>query len=293
MQEYSIIVENLTKVINNKKIIDNISFNIRKGHIVGLVGPNGAGKSTLLKIMTGLCKIDTGNVYYNGISLKDNFEQAIKNVGCIIENPDMYKNLSGKDNLELFRLMFKNVSEKNLKDIVSLVNLEKDIGKKFKTYSLGMKERLGIAASLLGNPNILILDEPTNGLDPIGIKKLRNIIKSLKGVTVLISSHLLSEIENICDEVIFINNGKIIERKELNNNENKKYIEFEVDDYPKARYILNRFGVSEDLCVYGTDEEISTINKELIYNNIKVYRISEKSNSLEKDFFIKLGIQDD
>ena len=289
MQENAVEVKNVTKVINGKKILNNISFNIRRGSIVGLVGPNGAGKSTLLKIMTGLYTLDIGEVYYEGISLKNDYENAIKSVGCIIENPDMYKNLSGHDNLELFKVMFKGVSEETVRGIVEIVNLEKSIGRKFKTYSLGMKERLGIAASLLGNPKILILDEPTNGLDPIGIKNLRALLKNLKDTTIIISSHLLSEIEAICDEVIFINNGEIIERKDLNSNENKKYVEFEVDDYPKAKLLMNSFSVGESLSVYASDEEISDINKILVMNRVKVYRIFEKSRSLEDEFFQKMA----
>lgn len=287
--KYAVEVKNITKVINGKKILNNISFNIEKGVIVGLVGPNGAGKSTLLKTMTGLYTLDIGEVLYDGVSLKKDFENAIKKVGCIIENPDMYKNLTGKENLDLFKVMFKGVNEETIKGIVNIVNLEKSIGKKFKTYSLGMKERLGIASSLLGNPKILILDEPTNGLDPIGIKNLRNLLKSLEETTIIISSHLLTEIEAICDEVIFINNGEIIERKDMRINDTKKYVEFEVDDYSKAKLLMNNFSVGEGLSVYASDEEISNVNRTLIMNNIRVYRIMEKSSSLEKEFFERIG----
>lgn len=293
MSENIVEVKNITKIINGKKILDNISFSINEGSIVGLIGPNGAGKSTLLKVMTGLYKIDIGDVKYYGKSLKDDFEEAIVNVGSIIENPDMYKNLSGQKNLELFKVMFKGVSDETIKGIVNIVNLEKSMGKKFKSYSLGMKERLGIATSLLGNPKILILDEPTNGLDPIGIKNMRNLIKSLNNTTVIISSHMLCEIENICDEVIFINEGKIIERKDIKNFGNKKRVEFEVDDYDKAKSIISNYDVDEEMCVYATDEEVCEINKTLIKNNIKVYRICEKINNLENEFFDKLGYKND
>jgi ABC-2 type transport system ATP-binding protein len=293
MNEYAIEVKNVSKVINGKRILNNINFNVKKNSIVGLVGPNGAGKSTLLKIMTGLYTLDVGEVIYEGVSLKNDFEKAMEKVGCIIENPDMYKNLSGNDNLELFKVMFKGINEETIRGIVKIVNLEKSIGKKFKTYSLGMKERLGIASSLLGNPRILILDEPTNGLDPIGIKNLRSLLTNLKDTTIIISSHLLSEIENICNEVIFINNGEIIERKDININSDKKHILFEVDDYFKAKDLIEDFSIGESLYIYATDEEIYNINKKLILNNIKVYRIEEKNNSLEKDFFEKLGINND
>lgn len=289
MIENTIEIKNVTKVLGGKKILNNISFNVRKNSIVGLVGPNGAGKSTLLKIMTGLYTLDIGEIYYDGISLKKDYELAMKNIGCIIESPDMYKNLSGSDNLDLFKLMFRGVSEETIKGIVQILDLEKSIGRKFKTYSLGMKERLGVASSLLGSPKILILDEPTNGLDPISIRNLRNILKNLKDTTIVISSHLLSEIELICDEVIFINNGEIIERKDLNSNESKKYVEFEVDNYSKAKLILNGFSVNDGLCVYATDDEISTINKEFVINKINVFRISDKKKNLEDEFIEKMA----
>ena len=293
MVENAIEIKNVTKVLGGKKILNNISFNVRRGSVIGLVGPNGAGKSTLLKIMTGLYTLDVGEIYYDGISLKKDYELAMRNIGCIIESPDMYKNLSGSDNLDLFKLMFKGVSEETIKGIVQILDLEKSIGRKFKTYSLGMKERLGVASSLLGNPKILILDEPTNGLDPISIRNLRTILKNLKDTTIIVSSHLLSEIELICDEVIFINNGEIIERKDLNSNESKKYVQFEVDNYSKAKLLLNNFSVNDSLCVYATDDEISNINKDLIANKINVFRISEKKQNLEEEFIEKMASLND
>ena len=293
MVENAIEIKNVTKVLGGKKILNNISFNVRRGSVIGLVGPNGAGKSTLLKIMTGLYTLDVGEIYYDGISLKKDYELAMRNIGCIIESPDMYKNLSGSDNLDLFKLMFKGVSEETIKGIVQILDLEKSIGRKFKTYSLGMKERLGVASSLLGNPKILILDEPTNGLDPISIRNLRTILKNLKDTTIIVSSHLLSEIELICDEVIFINNGEIIERKDLNSNESKKYVQFEVDNYSKAKLLLNNFSVNDSLCVYATDDEISNINKDLIANKINVFRISEKKQNLEEEFIEKTASLND
>ena len=291
--EKAIKVKNVSKTIKGIKILKNISFEIDSNTIVGLVGPNGAGKSTLLKIMTGLYKQDEGTIEYYGIDLNTNYEKAISLVGSIIENPSMYKNLTGMENLKLFKNMFKNVSEDKIINIARLVNIEKSLGKKFKTYSLGMKERLGVASTMLNDPKILILDEPTNGLDPVGIKELRILLKSMKNTTILISSHLLSEIENLCDEVIFIKEGKIIEKKKLNQINNKKYIQFEVDDYSKASYIIGGYVACEDLKVYATDEEVSKINKELIYNNINVYRIEEKKSNLEREFFDIVGNNDD
>lgn len=277
-------VRNVSKKINGRKILDNINFDIYEGEIVGLVGPNGAGKSTLLKIMSGLYPNDEGLVEYYSIDLKHNYEKAMSLVGTLIESPDLYKNLSGFDNLELFKSMFKDVDEKRIKEIVEIVEMEKHLGKKFKTYSLGMKERLGIAASLINKPKILILDEPTNGLDPIGVKNVMNLLKEMKGTTILISSHLLSEIEQLCDRVIFINSGKIVSIKTLDKSSNKKNVTFEVNDFSKAKLLLYNYCINDNLEVYETDETISKLTEKLVFNNIKVYRIYE-NDSLKNDFF--------
>ena len=277
-------VRNISKEINGRKILDNINFDIYEGEIVGLVGPNGAGKSTLLKIMSGLYPNDEGLVEYYSIDLKHNYEKAMSLVGTLIESPDLYKNLSGFDNLEIFKSMFKDVDEKRIKEIVEIVEMEKHLGKKFKTYSLGMKERLGIAASLINKPKILILDEPTNGLDPIGVKNVMNLLKEMKGTTILISSHLLSEIEQLCDRVIFINSGKIVSIKTLDKSSNKKNVTFEVNDFSKAKLLLYNYCINDNLEVYETDETISKLTEKLVFNNIKVYRIYE-NDSLKNDFF--------
>lgn len=277
-------VRNVSKEINGRKILDNINFDIYEGEIVGLVGPNGAGKSTLLKIMSGLYPNDEGLVEYYSIDLKHNYEKVMSLVGTLIESPDLYKNLSGFDNLELFKSMFKDVDEKRIKEIVEIVEMEKHLGKKFKTYSLGMKERLGIAASLINKPKILILDEPTNGLDPIGVKNVMNLLKEMKGTTILISSHLLSEIEQLCDRVIFINSGKIVSIKTLDKSSNKKNVTFEVNDFSKAKLLLYNYCINDNLEVYETDETISKLTEKLVFNNIKVYRIYE-NDSLKNDFF--------
>ena len=277
-------VRNVSKEINGRKILDNINFDIYEGEIVGLVGPNGAGKSTLLKIMSGLYPNDEGLVEYYSIDLKHNYEKAMSLVGTLIESPDLYKNLSGFDNLELFKSMFKDVDEKRIKEIVEIVEMEKHLGKKFKTYSLGMKERLGIAASLINKPKILILDEPTNGLDPIGVKNVMNLLKEMKCTTILISSHLLSEIEQLCDRVIFINSGKIVSIKTLDKSSNKKNVTFEVNDFSKAKLLLYNYCINDNLEVYETDETISKLTEKLVFNNIKVYRIYE-NDSLKNDFF--------
>lgn len=290
----SITVRNVSKEIGGKKILDNISFDAYEGEIIGLVGKNGAGKSTLLKLMTGLYTIDEGDIIYYDYNLKYDYEKAMSIVGTIIETPDMYKTLSGKKNLELFKTMFKGVNEETIEEIVRILEMEKYLGKKFKTYSLGMKERLAIASSLINKPKILILDEPTNGLDTEGIKKVMNILKDLKDLkdtTIIISSHMLNEIEDLCNKIIFINNGKI-QKIKMKQRSDKKNVVFEVDDYSKATLLLNDYCINEKLEVYENDKIISELNKKLVNNDIKVYRISEKNNKLEEEFFEMLGNND-
>ena len=281
----SICVRNVTKRIKGKKILDNINFDIYEGEIVGLVGPNGAGKSSLLKVMTGLYSIDSGDIFYYDYSLKKDFEKAMSIIGTIIEAPDLYKNLSGSDNLNLFKSMFKGIDDNTIIEIVNILEMEKVLGKKFKTYSLGMKERLAIANSLINKPKILILDEPTNGLDPIGVKKIFDILKNMKDTTIVISSHMLSEIDGICDKIIFINDGVIKNIKQINKDEKKKNVLFEVDDFSKAKLLLKDYCINEEIEVFESDDVISKINKELIMNDIKVYRIYENNRTLEDEFF--------
>ena len=285
-------VRNISKTINKKKILDNINFDIYEGEIVGLVGKNGAGKSTLLKVMTGLYSYDEGEIYYYNYNLKTDYEKAMSIVGTLIENPDMYNNLSGKKNLELFKSMFKGIDEGTIEEIVRIVEMEKYLGKKFKTYSLGMKERLGIASSLINKPKILILDEPTNGLDREGVKNTMKMLKELKDTTIIVSSHMLSDIEELCNKIIFINDGKIDSIK-IKQNDKKKNIVFEVDDFSKARLIIKDYCINENLEVYESDDIVSLINKELVLNDINVYRISEATNTIEKDFFRMIGKSND
>ena len=264
----SITVRNVSKSFNGKKLL--------------------AGKSTLLKIMTGLYKMDEGEILYYNYDLNHDFEKAMSIVGTIIETPDMYESLTGKKNLKLFKTMLKGVDEGTIEEIVKILEMEKYLGKKFKTYSLGMKERLAIASSLINKPKILILDEPTNGLDTEGIKKIMDTLKELKDTTIIISSHMLNEIEELCNKIIFINNGKI-QKIKIKENNNKRNVKFEVDDYTKAKLLLNKYCINESLEVYESDETISKLNKRLVQNDINVYRISEKNNKLEEEFFEMLG----
>lgn len=206
-------VNHISKSFDKRKILDNISFEIYEGDIVGLIGPNGAGKTTLIKTILNLYNYKAGNVKICGYDTKKDLENALSKIGCIIEKPDMYDHLTGRQNLKITELINNIHDQEYVDKMIRFVGLEDRINDKVKKYSLGMKQRLAIANALIKKPRLLILDEPTNGLDPRGIKELRQILKTIsieENMSILISSHILSEVENICDRVIIIDNGKLV-----------------------------------------------------------------------------------
>ena len=219
MNEAILKCENLCKSFGKRQILNNVSLEVNQGDILGFIGPNGAGKTTTIKLILGLQSIDSGTVKINGYDIQKEFEKAIEKVGTIVENPDLYMYLSGYDNLKLISNMYKNIDKKRIDEVVKLVKLEQRINDKVSKYSLGMRQRLGIAQALLHKPNLLILDEPTNGLDPEGIKELRELIKDLaekENMSIVISSNNLSELESFCNKVTIIKNGKIVETSTIN-----------------------------------------------------------------------------
>jgi len=206
-------VSHLKKSMGGKKIIHDITFDVHRGEVFGFLGPNGAGKTTTIRMLVGLAAPDSGDIRIGGHSLTNNFNEAISQVGCIVENPELYKFMSGRENLQHFARMSGGISEERIQAVVDFVDLSEAIDDKVKTYSLGMRQRLGIAQALLHQPQLLILDEPTNGLDPAGIREMRQFIRRLaeeENLAVFISSHLLSEIEMMCDRVAIINKGRVI-----------------------------------------------------------------------------------
>ena len=205
--EYILKTNQLTKSYKSGKAVNNISLEIRENTVFGLLGPNGAGKSTLLKMITGISKPTSGSIEFMG---KPWSRACLSEIGALIENPPLYENLSARDNLRV-RAIQLGIDEKRIDEVLEIVHLTNTGKKKAGKFSLGMKQRLGIALALLNNPKLLILDEPTNGLDPIGIEELRELIRSFpaKGITVILSSHILSEVQQVVDDIAIISNGEL------------------------------------------------------------------------------------
>ena len=256
------------------------------------MGPNGSGKTTTIKLILGLQKIDKGKVSINGFDVEKDFVKAIEKVGAIVENPDTYMYLTGWQNLKMIANLYKDVTDEEIKKIVKLVDLEKRINDKVSKYSLGMRQRLGIARALINKPNVLILDEPTNGLDPEGIKDLRNLLKKLakEGMGILISSHNLAELESFCNKVLIIDNGKIIETSkvsEFKSNGNKYIFKVSNTDNLEIEGIYQVKG--NEFAYDGSKEEIAKLIKTLVKKNVDIYEVKMEELTLEEAFLKKTG----
>ena len=290
-------IKNVSKYFGKSKVVDNLSFELKEGEILGFLGPNGAGKTTTIKMILGLLSIDEGTITINGYNVKKDFEKAMNYIGGIVENPDMYGYMSAVDNLKL-HAKIRNVKYSEVYKTLELVGLKKSMNQKVSKYSLGMKQRAGLALSLLHSPKVLILDEPTNGLDPVGIKDLRDILKKLaseKGIAVVVSSHILSEMEVMCDRVVVINEGKFVKTQSVSGeNESEeatvKYA-IKVKQIEEAKNIfkdkMSKEIVVEDNKIYVTVKrnEVPEIIKTLVLNNVDIESASECENTLENMFF--------
>ncbi len=284
-------VENLSKKIGKKEILRDVNFEVNAGDILAFIGPNGAGKTTTIKCILGLQKLTSGKITINGYDIKKDFVKAILKVGSIVEAPEAYMYLSGYDNLLLDKNYYKNIKEEEIMRVVKLVGLENRIYDKVSKYSLGMRQRLGIARSLLNNPNLLILDEPTNGLDPEGIKDLRELMIKLAhdGIGIVISSHNLSELENFCNKVCIISQGRVLSLKsidDLKKIDQAKYL-VRVDDVKKIKKYLTK----EDKIVNDTlievikdEQEIASFIKELAVTDALIYEVKREDLTLEEAF---------
>ena len=289
--------ENLCKTFGKKTILKDVSLEVNEGDILGFIGPNGAGKTTTIKLILGLQRITSGKVSINGYDIEKDFTNAIKKVGAIVENPDMYMYLSGYQNLKLVANLYKNISDSRIEEVVKLVKLENRIKDKVSKYSLGMRQRLGIAQAILHKPNLLILDEPTNGLDPEGIKEMRELLVDLANkekMAILISSHNLAELDNFCNKVSIIKNGKIIETSEISKikkEASKELKIFEVDSVNIAEEVLGEIEkINENKFRINIEkQEIPEIVEKLVKNNVKIYGVKEEEKTLEDAFFEKTG----
>lgn len=290
--------ENLKKNFGKKEILKDVSLKLIEGDILGFIGPNGAGKTTTIKLILGLQNITSGKVYINGYNVEENFKKAIEKVGTIVESPDLYMYMSGYENLKLVANLYKGIDKKRIDEIVELVGLKNRINDKVSKYSLGMRQRLGIAQAILHKPNLLILDEPTNGLDPEGIKEVRVLLKKLadeENMAILISSHNLAELDTLCNKISIIKNGEIVETNDIETfkkeNESGCYL-LEVEDTSIINSIIDyRTEIIDNriIKINISKEEIPQLLKELVLRNIKVYSISEENLTLEDAFLKRTG----
>ena len=298
MQKEILKCENLHKKIGKKEILKGISLELDEGDILGFIGPNGAGKTTTIKLILGLQNITSGKVFINDYDVERDFEKAIAKVGSIVENPDLYMYMSGYDNLKLIANLYKTVDKKRIDEVVNLVGLENRIHDKVSKYSLGMRQRLGVAQAILHKPTLLILDEPTNGLDPEGIKSMRELLIRLakkEHMAILISSHNLAELESFCNKVCIIKNGEIIETSDIQDVKKEVsdgYFIFEVNDTKQAKLLLGDDSIIIDeskIRVSSPKENIPDLVKKLVLQDIKIYSVVEDILTLEDAFLKKTG----
>ncbi|WP_434296000.1 ABC transporter ATP-binding protein [Clostridium sporogenes] len=288
-------VENIHKKIGKREIIKDVSFSVKEGEIFGFLGPNGAGKTTTIRMMVGLIAPTKGRIKIMGYDIQKERIKALKNVGCIVENPDMYNDLTGMQNLKYYADLYGDITKERINEVAELVGLKDRINDKVKKYSLGMKQRLGLGQAILSNPKLLILDEPTNGLDPIGMHEFREIVKDIakkNNSAVFISSHILSEIEQMCDHFAIINKGSIktvqavseessnIERLKIATNEIKKI----QDVFSKLNFVRNINVEQNSIVVEISPKNFSEIIKEIGKNDVNIDDICKVESNLENKF---------
>lgn len=300
MNNLMIETRQLTKIYGEQTAVSKLNLHVQKGRIYGLLGRNGAGKTTIMKMILGLTSVTSGEINVFSQNIKGNEKRIYPRIGAIIETPGFYPNLTGTENLEIFAKLRGTSKSNAVKEALEVVGLPYKDKKVFSKFSLGMKQRLGIANAILHDPELLILDEPTNGLDPIGISEVRNFIRNLcmkRGKTVLISSHILSEIALLADDIGIIHNGVLLEENSLVElkKKNRKYILLQVSDTAKASLVLERrFQVKEysiqdthTLQIYDTTLDMAEINKTLMLENISV-NSSQLCNDTLEDYSKKV-----
>lgn len=300
MNDFVIETKQLTKIYGKQTVVSNVSLHVKRGRIYGLLGRNGAGKTTIMKMILGLTPITSGQVDVFGKNIKGQEKRVFPRIGAMIETPGFYPNLTGTENLEIFAKLRGTAAPHAVENALKIVGLPYKDKKLFGKYSLGMKQRLGIANAILHEPELLILDEPTNGLDPIGIAEVREFIKNLSTMcekTILISSHILSEISLLADDIGIIDKGILLEESSMRELEkkNRRYVLLQVSDIPKASLILERqfglkdYSVQDDhtIRLYDTSLDIAAINKTLVVQDVAVIGSGLYNDSLE-DYFKKI-----
>jgi len=296
---YIIQTNHLTKNYKGTTVVSNVNMHVKKGEIYGFLGPNGAGKTTVMKMIMNLIKPTSGEIIISGETVTPKSYEILKRMGSIIEYPVFYDKLTARENLELHSDYMGYYNKSAIDTALDMVQLKNFEGKAVKDFSLGMKQRLGLARAIITKPEILILDEPTNGLDPVGIKEFRNLFQMLSkdyGMTLLISSHILGEIEQIADTIGVIKDGKLVEEvlMETIRLQNTEYIELKTDDVKKASYIIKEslyitnFKILDDVTIriYDMNTAQGKISKTLVLNGVLVESINKKDNTLE-DYFLK------
>ncbi len=296
--------ENLTKRFGNREAVSDVSFEVRAGEVFGFLGPNGAGKTTTIRMLVGLARPDRGRVRIRGLDLTRHFTQAMSHVGAIVESPDLYRYLTGRENLQHFARMLPAGASGRIEELAAMVALSERLDDKVSTYSLGMRQRLGIAQALLGEPDVLILDEPANGLDPAGIREIRQLVRRLaseRGIGVFISSHLLSEIEQTCDRVAIIHRGRTLAAgsvKELSARSASDRVRVRARPAAKAAERLSAFGEVEAAeALPGGDgaadgvvtarippERVPEALRSLLSDGIEVFTVERPASTLEEVF---------
>lgn len=290
-------LKNVTKKIGSRTIIDRLSFRVFEGEVFGFLGPNGAGKTTTIRMMVGLMGITAGEIRICGSNIQKEFEKAIRNVGAIVENPEMYKFLSGYENLHHYARMTGGVTKEKIDNIVQLVGLSGRIHDKVKRYSLGMRQRLGIAQALLHDPKVLILDEPLNGLDPAGIREMRDYMRQLakeKRMAIIVSSHQLSEMELMCDRIGIIDKGKLINIQKVHDDGKtgtEKLYALEVGEVDIAMSVIQKASSvhfiqkDEKTVIFRTRKKhIPALIQTLVQKKVRIYGVKEVTRTLEDRF---------
>ncbi|HSS44078.1 MAG TPA: ABC transporter ATP-binding protein [Thermoanaerobaculia bacterium] len=303
MADVVLSAEHLTKRFGRREAVSDVSFELLAGEVFGFLGPNGAGKTTTIRMLVGLARPDRGRVRIRGVDLARDYPRAMAHVGCIVESPDLYRYLTGRENLMHFARMLPDGAQDRIAELARLVALEDRLDEKVSTYSLGMRQRLGIAQALLGAPDLLVLDEPANGLDPAGIREIRRLVRSLaaeRGISVFVSSHLLSEVEQMCNRIAIIHRGRTLATgpvRELLEGSARGRVQFSVRPAEAALRVLAGLDGVESPRLESADAVSASLSREampvsivaLVTAGVEVFAAERQASTLEEVFLEVTG----